>query len=200
MANYNRKDHLYKQAKADGYRSRAAFKLLELHQKYKFLTRGAKVLDLGAWPGGWLQIAREKVGSAGVVVGIDLVEMDEFNSENVHLVVGDVKDQETLDKALTLIDGKFDVVMSDMSAKLTGIKVADQAASVGLAETALWVSQQMLRPGGIYLAKVFKGGEVDEFVKSIRPLFNKVIRAELKSTRKTSKEFYIVGLELKSDK
>ncbi|MCB0318672.1 MAG: RlmE family RNA methyltransferase [Bdellovibrionales bacterium] len=197
MANYNRKDHLYKQAKADGYRSRAAFKLLELNQKYKFLTRGAKVFDLGSWPGGWIQVAKEKVGAKGLVVGIDLQELEPFSDSNVKLIHGDIRDEECLQAAKELAEGDFDVVISDMSAKLTGIKTADQAASVGLAELGLWVSQQLLKPGGVYVAKVFKGGEVEEFVKTLRPIFDKVQRTELKSTRKTSKEFYIVGIGIK---
>ncbi len=194
---YNRKDHFYQKAKDEGYRSRAAYKLIELDKKYQLLRPGIKVIDLGAWPGGWLQVVSERLGAGGIVVGIDLVEIDEVGVPNVKTLTGDVSDEANLDKAKELAGGSFDLVLSDMSPKLSGIKEADRYGAVACAELALFAAQKLLNTEGNLVIKVFKSNETEAFVKTCRPLFNKVIRAELDSTRKTSNEFYIVCLGLK---
>lgn len=194
---YNRKDHFYNKAKSDGYRSRAAYKLIELDQRYALLKPGFKVLDLGCWPGGWVQVAASRVGPNGLVVGIDLVQVDEVGYTNVHLLTGDARDESVIASAEEKAGGKFDILISDMSPKLTGIKEADQAGTVACAELALWLAGRLVRPSGNFVAKVFKGGDTDGFVKAARPLFNKLTRVELDSTRKTSNEFYVIGLGLK---
>jgi 23S rRNA (uridine2552-2'-O)-methyltransferase len=194
---YNRKDSYYEKAKSAGYRSRAAYKLIELDKKYGLLKPGTKVLDLGSWPGGWVQVAAERVGPSGLVVGVDLVALEPVGFPQVHLLTGDARDESFLASARELAGGQFDVLISDMSPKLTGIKEADQAGTVACAELALWLTGQVVRPGGTFVAKVFKGGDTDAFVKAARPLFNKLARVELDSTRKTSNEFYIIGLGLK---
>ena len=195
---YNRKDHLYNKAKEDGYRSRAAYKLIELNNSYGILKRGFKVLDLGAWPGGWLQVAAGTVSESGRVVGIDLALIDPLANTNVKVVHGDVRDEVNIAAALEFAGDRFDLVLSDMSTKLTGIKEADQAATVVVAELALFIAQQVLRPAGNLVIKVFKSNETDQFVKTLRPLFNKINRTELDASRSTSKEYYLVALGLKS--
>lgn len=190
---YNRKDHLYNRAKSEGYRSRAAYKLIELDQKFRFLRRGARVLDLGCWPGGWLQVAAEKVGSGGIVVGIDLAETEPLSSSNVHIVVGDAREDEILKRALQLAGGRFDAVISDMSPKHTGIKEVDQAGTAHCVELTAWVCGEVLKPGGTFLAKAFPSGDLDRSIPEIRGAFSKFQRTVLKSTRKTSKEFYLFG-------
>lgn len=197
MSNYNRKDSFYKQAKDSGYRSRAYFKLKEIQQKHTVIARGDSVLDMGAWPGGWMQYARSCVGSSGLVTGIDLVAIDPFEEENVHCITGDLRDEEPVTEALTLAGDRYDVLVSDMSPKLSGIKVADRLAAVGLLELALFLADKTLKPGGNFVAKAFKCNESEEFIRSARPLFSKLIRMELKSTRKTSTEFYIIGFAYK---
>ena len=194
MSEYNRKDHLYLKAKEEGYRSRAAYKLIELQDTYKIIKSGAHVLDVGAWPGGWTQVALDYVGQNGSVTAIDLVALDPIDDPRCKLLAGDARD---LHEILGSSEPTFDVVVSDMSAKLTGIKEADQAAAVGCAELALYVAQQMLKNNGSFAVKVFKGGDVEGFVKSTRPMFNKLVRSELKSSRNTSNEFYIIGLGFK---
>jgi len=189
---YNRKDKFYFDAKKSGLRSRAYFKLQELDEKYKLIKRNNRVFDLGAWPGGWLQYVSKKVGPKGLGIGIDLQKIDELN-DNIKLILGDVRDDELIELAIQFADGKFDCVISDMSPSLTGIKVADMAGSVGLAELAVETCHDVLKIGGDFTCKVFKSAEADIFFKSINKVFEKVIRAELKSTRKTSREFYIVG-------
>ena len=193
-SDYNRKDHLYQKAKDEGYRSRAAYKLLEIQESYKVIPQGAAVLDVGAWPGGWTQVALEIVGPKGTVTGIDLQALDPIEDPRCTLITGDARD---LEEILGHPEPCFDAVISDMSPKLTGIKEADQAGTVGCAELALYVAQQLLKKGGSFVVKVFKGGEVEGFVKSARPMFNKLIRSELKSTRATSNEFYVIGLGFK---
>lgn len=194
MSEYNRKDHLYQKAKEEGYRSRAAYKLIEVQDAYKIIKSGNSVLDVGAWPGGWTQVALNYVGDSGSVTAIDLQALDPIDDPRCKLIAGDARD---LEQILGTSEPSFDVVVSDMSAKLTGIKEADQAAAVGCAELALYVAQQNLKQGGNFLVKVFKGGDVEGFVKSTRPMFNKLLRSELKSTRNTSNEFYVIGLGFK---
>jgi 23S rRNA (uridine2552-2'-O)-methyltransferase len=195
-SDYNRKDHLYQKAKDEGYRSRAAYKLKEIQATYKIIQNGSRVLDVGAWPGGWTQVALEFVGPQGSVTAIDLAATDPIDDPRAHIIQGDARDLDTLlpDPAI-----RFDCVISDMSPKLTGIREADQAATVGCAELALYVATQFLKKGGSFVVKVFKGGEVEGFVKSARPMFNKLVRSELQSTRNSSNEFYVIGLGFKGD-
>jgi 23S rRNA (uridine2552-2'-O)-methyltransferase len=194
MSQYDRKDHLYQKAKEEGYRSRAAYKLIEIQESYGLIRSGDSVLDVGAWPGGWLQVALEFVGQKGSVTGIDLVAIDPIDDPRCHLITGDARDLDTL---IENQGAHFDVVISDMSPKLSGIKEADQAGIVGCAELALWVATQFLKNGGNFAVKLFKGGQVETFVKTARPMFNKLVRTELKSTRNTSNEFYVIGLGFK---
>ena len=190
---YDRKDHLYRQAKAQGYRSRAAFKLKEINARHRIIRSAAHVLDLGAWPGGWMQVAAEFAGPKGLVVGIDLEEIEDFGMPGVIALKGDVRDEKNIQQALALSAGPFESVLSDMSAKLSGIREVDEAASVSCAELALWAAGKTLKNGGALVVKVFKNPGIEEFVKNMRSLFNKVTRAELDSSRKTSNEFYLIG-------
>ena len=192
---YQRKDYLHQRAKDEGYRSRASYKLIELDKRFNLLRSGLKVLDLGAWPGGWLQVVARKLGNSGVIVGIDLQKIEDFGGDNVHLICGDARDEENLQAMLSLAGGRFDLVISDMSPKLTGIREVDSAATVGCAELALYLAQQSLRQGGNLVIKLFKSNDSEQFVKSMRPMFNKVKRVELDATRSSSNEFYVLGFE-----
>lgn len=194
---YCRKDHFYKRAKDEGYRSRAAYKLFELNDKYHLFSKGDSVLDLGSWPGGWLQVAAEVVGEGGVVVGIDLVQINPLPFEQVKFVSGDACEDDVIKRALEFADGQFDVVISDMSPKLTGIREVDEMAVVGCAELAFSVVERSLRKGGAFAIKLFKGNDVEAFFRSLRPSFNRTVRTELKSSRDTSNEFYCIGLGFK---
>lgn len=191
--NYERKDHLYQRAKDEGYRSRAAYKLMELDKKYHLLRSGSKVLDLGCWPGGWLQVASRRIGKSGVAVGIDLVPVESLDVENVRIICGDAREDTIIEQALSFAPQGFDVVLSDMSPKLSGIKEADRAGTVACAELALWAAGRLLRKGGNFVCKVFKGNETEEFIRAARPKFDKLTRSELDATRKTSNEFYVLG-------
>lgn len=194
---YNRKDRLYRKAKEEGFQSRAAYKLVEVQKKYKLLKSGAKVLDLGCWPGGWLQVASELVGDRGTVVGLDLAECEISISNNVKTLIGNANDPEALARCMELAGALFDVVLSDMSPKLSGIREVDQAASVECAQMARAACKTCLRGKGSLVIKLFKGPSSDEFVRDLKGEFVKLHRCELDATRSTSNEFYIVALEFK---
>lgn len=196
-ATYIRKDALYEQAKIDGYVSRASYKLVELNKRYNLIKKGNTVIDLGSWPGGWIQVASKLVGPEGLVVGADLKELDPQGDDNIRTVVGDLSDAATLSKILALVPSKADAIISDMSPKLTGIKEADRAAASECGDVAFHVATKLLRQGGGFVAKLFKSNEAEQFVKNIKSSFNKVYRCELDSTRKSSNEFYVVGIEFK---
>ena len=138
-------------------------------------------------------MAAECAGESGVVVGIDLEEIEILPQPSVRFIKGDAREEENIKQALFLAGGLFDVVLSDMSAKLCGIREVDEAASVGCAELALWIAGSTLKKDGALIIKVFKNGGIETFVKSMRPLFNKVTRSELDASRKTSNEFYLIG-------
>jgi 23S rRNA (uridine2552-2'-O)-methyltransferase len=200
VSNYNRKDHLYRKAKEEGYRSRAAYKLAELNDKLKFLRPGAKVLELGCFPGGWLQVAAEKVGPKGLVVGVDLRPIQPFRRGEFpkglsirppKSVEGDVREPETMAKLKAL--GPFDVVLSDMAPQLTGIPARDTARIAELFELALESASALLKRGGIFVAKEFPSQEIDETFRRFRGEYEKLDRTRLKSTRTTSNELYVVG-------
>jgi 23S rRNA (uridine2552-2'-O)-methyltransferase len=202
MGTYNRKDHFYQRAKDEGYRSRAAYKLAELNNKFHLLKQGQRILDLGCAPGSWLQVAAQKVGPSGAVVGVDLLALEPFKDSELKalgskskpiIIQGDACDEEIQSQIREAADGLFDVVLSDMSPQISGIRFRDAAMSAELVETALYISQALLKPGGSLVAKIFPGNEADEVVNEIRKHFGKVSRIGLSSTRKSSKEFYIVA-------
>ena len=198
MSDYNRKDHLYKKAKEEGYRSRAAYKLVELDQKYSLLKSGAKVLELGCWPGGWLQIIAEKVGPTGIAAGIDLAKIEDMPElPQIKFVHGDARDEENIQALAALAPEGYDLIVSDMSPKLTGIKEADQAGTVACAELAAWIAERLLKKGQSLVIKVFKGNETEIFVRTLRTKFSKITRNELDSTRTTSNEYYVVAVNKK---
>ena len=195
---YNRKDKFYNLAKEEGFMSRAAYKLKELNKRFHLLRRGHRVLDLGAWPGGWMQVTGPIVGPSGIVVGIDLQPIEQLKEyAKTQTLVGDVNDEAILDEAKKFAGGSFDVILSDMSPKITGIRLVDEAALSNCYEAVLNAAYRCLRQNGSMVLKVFKGNEAQQFYLKVRPLFNIVKRCELDSTRKSSNEFYIVCLNFK---
>ena len=200
---YKRKDHLYKRAKAEGYRSRAAFKLHELNNKYKILRPGLTVVDLGCFPGGWLQVAMQEVSPGGRVIGIDLVQVQGFSPAEVSvlgikqaptIICGDIRDRAAREEILQNAGQLVDVVLSDMSPKLSGISFKDSSASAELVNVALESCSELLRQKGTLVAKIFPGPESDEMARVCRERFARFHRVGLKASRNTSKEFYFVCL------
>jgi len=200
---YDRKDRLYREAKAQGYRSRAAYKLMELDKKFKLLRPGAKVLDLGCFPGGWLQVAAERVGRSGSVIGVDLNSVEAINvkvetAAKPTILQGDICSREIQDQILSLIGGKIDIVLSDLSPKLSGIRFRDAYLSAELVAMAFSVCEQVLAEGGSFVSKIFPGQESEEIAKTIRSSFGEFSRENLDSSRKTSNEFYFVAKKFSS--
>ena len=190
---YNPQDRYYKKAKQEGYRSRAAYKLLELQQRYRLLRPGDKVVDLGAAPGGWLQVAAKLVGQNGKIIGVDLEEIRPFSERNISLLHGDARDGEIQLKIKELLSGPADVVISDMAPKLSGIRDADMARAVELNHLALDVAVQLLRPGGSLLIKSFMNNELHQFTAELKRHFAEVQRTKPEATRQGSSEFYFLA-------
>ncbi|HMO18798.1 MAG TPA: RlmE family RNA methyltransferase [Oligoflexia bacterium] len=198
--NYNRKDHLYKKAKQSGYRSRAAYKLLELNNKHKLFRRGSRILDLGCFPGGWIQVAAEFAGPGGLILGIDLTELEPIKTSNpltdlpkIDIFIGDLKEEDTKNRIRTEYPGAFDTILSDMSPKLTGIKDRDQVATTELFQLALDYCSDFLKPGGNFVCKVFPGNETEDTFKEARKNFRTISRTNLDSSRASSNEIYVIG-------
>ena len=194
---YDPKDFYYRQAKKAGLRARSAFKIDEILRRHVTLKKGQAVLDLGAAPGGFLQVLAEAVGEEGVAVGVDLEPIRKINKKQVRTAIVDLLAPDALDKIRELHDGRFDVVTSDMAPKTIGIKVTDEARSLELCEMALDVAVKTLRHGGSFVTKVFVGGDFPAFKKSLATRFAKVHIVRPKATREHSYECYVVGVGFK---
>jgi 23S rRNA (uridine2552-2'-O)-methyltransferase len=194
---YERKDVFYKRAKKEGYRARSAYKLLELNREFRILRPGMRVVDLGAWPGGWVQVAAELVGPTGKVVGIDLVALEPFAFPQVTLLHGDAADPVQQEKIKAALGGPADVVLSDMAPKLTGIREVDEARSMELCRLAFTIASTLLRPGGSLLLKVFMGPEHKVFLAEVQAHFSSVKTTKPESSRKGSAETYVFASGLK---
>lgn len=187
---YKPHDRYYQRAKQEGYRSRAAYKLLELQQRYRLLRPGDAVVDLGAAPGGWLQVAANIVGQKGRVIGVDLQNIQPFQQRHVTVIRGDVTTDEIQARIREFLGRPADCVISDMAPKLTGIRDADMARCLALNQIALKVAVQFLRPGGSLLIKSFISNELHQFTAEIRQHFSAVQRTKPDATRQGSSEFY----------
>ena len=182
------------QAKRDGYRSRAAYKLLEIDDKYRVLKSGMTVVDLGAAPGGWSQIAAKRVGSVdgkGKVIAIDLLEMPEI--AGVTFAQLDFLADDAPEKLLAMMGGRADVVMSDMAANTTGHRKTDQRRIIGLVEAAAAFASEVLNPGGAFLAKVFQSGADAELLAQLKRDFASVRHVKPASSRQDSSERYVLA-------
>jgi len=195
-----RRDPYHRMAKERGYRSRAAFKLKQLNEKFGFLNGARYVLDLGAAPGGWLQVASEAVGGDGLVVGVDLERIRSLGLGNVRTLVGDVTDGETLDRIRGAFPGRVDVVLSDMAPNVSGVWEVDHLRQIHLARRALRIAESLLKPGGWVVLKVFQGSEYERFLGEVRGMFEFVKVVKPKASRKGSAEVFVVARGLKPDR
>ena len=187
---YNPRDSYYKKAKQEGYRSRAAYKLLELQQRYRLLKPGDAVVDLGAAPGGWLQVAAKTVGQNGKIIGVDLQTIEPFRERNIILLQGDMARNEIQEQIKAVLNGPADCVLSDLAPKLSGIRDADMARCLVLNQAALDVAIQLLRPSGSLLIKSFIGNDLHGFTAELKKYFSAVQRTKPDATRQGSSEFY----------
>ncbi len=189
----DRRDPYYRRAKREGYRSRAAYKLAELDDRERLIRPGARVLDLGCAPGGWMQVALERVGERGRVVGIDLAPVAPLADPRAVVVRGDLRDEATVDAAAAALCGPADVVLSDLAPKLSGVRDTDIARSLELLAAAFAVARRLLRPGGGFVAKVFESPDTESAIRSLRPAFAALRLASPEATRRSSSELYLVG-------
>jgi len=185
-------DPYVSEARRRGYRSRAAFKLIELDEKFGLLRKGHRIVDLGAAPGGWTQIALEGVGPSGKVVAIDLSPVDPIGGAII--LEGDMRDAATLVRLSDALGGKADIVLSDMAAPATGHAPTDHLRIIGLAEAALNFAEDALAPGGIFVAKVLQGGTERELLDRLKRGFKRVAHAKPEASRKESAEMYVVAI------
>ena len=195
---YNRQDRFYKKAKQEGYRSRAAYKLIELRQRFRLLKPGDLVIDLGAAPGGWLQVAARSIAPNGKVVGVDLQPMEGFPEPNITVIQGDITCDETQQKISALLGAPAHCVISDLAPKLSGIRDADNARSLELNQVALGVAVRFLRPGGNLLIKSFISNDLHAFTLELKKFFPIVERTRPEATRQASSEFYFCAKDFRA--
>lgn len=193
-----KRDYYYKKAKEEKYRSRASYKLSQAVKKYHFIKYGDVVVDLGAAPGGWMQIAKRIVGNKGFVLGVDLKSFEPFMQDYVRIIEGDMTDEETLRQILELLPRKADVVLSDASPNISGIWEVDHARQMDLAGCALNIAMETLRPSGNFFVKVFQGDMLQDFVKKTKNAFEVVKVIKPPASRAKSSEIFILGIGLKA--
>ncbi len=187
-----KRDYYYKKAKSEDYRSRASFKLEQINKKFRLIKKNDAVCDLGAAPGGWMQMAAELVGENGIVVGVDLEEIAPFPDENIISIMGDMTLPETIDT----IKGhrpEFDVVISDASPDISGAWDVDHFNSITLSKSALKTAEELLREGGNFLVKVFQGDMTKDLFSEVKRSVQFAKIAKPDASRKQSSEVYIVG-------
>ncbi|MEE4218626.1 MAG: 23S rRNA (uridine(2552)-2'-O)-methyltransferase RlmE [Xanthomonadales bacterium] len=185
-------DPFVKMAQQQGLRSRSAFKLIELQEKYQLIKPGMTVVDLGAAPGGWCQVVRPLVAESGCVLGLDILEMEPI--AGVEFIHGDFTEDEPLRQLETALEGrKVDLVLSDMAPNMSGMAAIDQAKAMYLAELALEFVKEHLKHGGDYVVKLFQGADFDEYVREVRSLFEKVQVRKPKASRPRSREVYLLA-------
>ncbi len=196
LQEHNR-DHYVKRSQQEGYRSRASYKLIELDQKDRLFRPGITVVDLGSAPGGWSQVAAELVGDKGRVVASDILPMDSI--ADVEFICGDFTEETVLKEILDTLDVDLaDLVISDMAPNMSGMRAVDQPKAMYLVELALDLAQQILKPGGSFVAKVFHGEGFDEYMRLVKGSFERVVTRKPDASRPRSREVYIVAKGLKA--
>ena len=183
----------YKMAKKESYHSRASYKLLQLNNKYNIIRSGDYIVDLGAAPGGWSQVALEKVGEEGLVVGVDLQRIKYMENANFRGLIGDFTRPEIIENISQITGGKADVVLSDASPQLSGIKDIDQIRSLELALGVLKVARAVLKPKGYLVIKAFQGEEFENLLEKIKEEYRTVKTTKPPSSRKKSVEMYVIA-------
>lgn len=192
-----KRNYYYRKAKEEEFRSRAAYKLLQAVEKYKFIKRGDVVIDLGAAPGGWIQAARKIVGEEGFILGVDIKPIQPFEEENILTIIADITDPKTPENIKNLLPKPADVVISDVSPKISGIWEVDHARQIDLALNSMKIACNVLKPKGNFFVKVFEGDMLKDFIKKLKKNFSVVKLVKPKASRAKSSEIYVLALELK---
>lgn len=191
-----KRDHYRKKAKEEGYRSRAAYKLLEAQKKYEFIKRGDIVVDLGAWPGGMSQAASRLVGPEGIVIAIDRREFDEFAEKNIVTLQLDILEDDVVSEVSKILDGKqADVLISDASPRFTGIRDVDILRQYELTVKSHEIARDLVRRGGSIMLKAFECEDLRELELKLRREYGFVKRFIPRAKRKTSSELYLIALK-----
>jgi 23S rRNA (uridine2552-2'-O)-methyltransferase len=190
---YEPRDVFFRRAKREGYRSRAAYKLMELNRRFHLIRPGDRVVDLGAAPGGWLQVASRLAGKGGRVIGLDIQPIEAFEEQNIFLVQGDIGSAEIRRKVAALLGARADCILSDLSPRLSGIRDADISRSMELSRSALRCACDLLKRGGNLLVKTFVGEELNPFSVELKERFRSVERTRPEATRKGSSEIYLAA-------
>lgn len=189
-------DPYVKMAQKDGYRARAAYKLIEIDDKDKLIKPGMTVVDLGSTPGSWSQVVAQRLKGQGRIIALDILDMHPI--AQVEFIQGDFREEAVLKQLEATLNNKLvDLVIADMAPNISGVKDVDQAGAAYLTELALDFSQTWLKPGGNFLVKVFIGSGFDELVKVMRGQFEKVVTRKPKASRDRSSEVYLLGLKRK---
>jgi 23S rRNA (uridine2552-2'-O)-methyltransferase len=192
-----KRDYFYKKAKEEKYRSRASYKLAQANNKYSFMKYGDVVIDLGAAPGGWIQVAKKIIGNKGFILGIDLRPIEPFPQSYIRTIVGDMTEQETRQQIQELLPRKANVVISDASPNISGIWEVDHACQIDLAQKALEIAFETLETSGNFFVKVFQGDMLDDFVKKTKKHFETVKVIKPQASRAKSSEMFVLALRFK---
>jgi len=189
-----KRDYFYRRAKEERFRSRAAYKLLEVVERHGLIKLGDVVLDLGAAPGGWMQAALRVVGETGFVLGVDVKEIEPFEAENTRSVVWDINDTQIIEALREFLPSAADVVISDVSPNISGVWELDHTRQIDLARRSLLIATSLLKPGGNFFVKVFQGDLLEGFVSEMRGLFRFVRLIKPEASRKKSSELFVLGM------
>jgi len=192
-----KRDYYYRKAKVEKYRSRASYKLLQVIEKYHFIKEGDVVVDLGAAPGGWLQVSSNVVGDSGYVLGIDIKPIEPLPIENIQTMIGDITEPYIVEKIKGFLPRKADVVISDVSPNISGVWEVDHAKQIDLAFYSLNIATKILKPKGSFFVKIFQGDLMQDFMKEMKKNFEKVKIIKPKASKAESSEIYILGQTLK---
>ena len=195
-----RKDHYFKLAKERGYRSRAAFKLLQMIKSYRFVRKSDQVIDLGAAPGGWTQVLIETVGTEGYVFSVDIQPIKPLDSSQADFIELDIASNSAIEYLKKKLPDYVDVVVSDISPDVSGIWDLDHFRQIHLAKISLQIAKRFLKFNGNFLIKVFQGNELEDFVKEFKKNFKQTRIIKPKATRTSSSELYLLGLGFKKKK
>jgi 23S rRNA (uridine2552-2'-O)-methyltransferase len=195
--NERKNEYYFKKAKEENYRSRSTYKLVQTNEKYGFIQRNNIVVDLGAAPGGWIQAARKMTGKNGFVLGIDLKPIEPFTQEYIRTIIADFTEPGTIDVIMSFLRRKADVVLCDAAPNITGVWEVDHARQIDLAEKALEIAQCVLKPSGSFFVKVFEGELLNDFMQTVKILFDEVKLVKPQASRQQSSEMYLLALGLK---
>jgi 23S rRNA (uridine2552-2'-O)-methyltransferase len=198
--NERKNEYYFKKAKEENYRSRSTYKLVQANEKYDFIKRNSIVVDLGAAPGGWIQAARKMTGKNGFVLGVDLKPIEPFTQEYIRTIIADFTEPGSVDLILSFLKRKADVVLCDAAPNVTGVWEVDHARQIDLAEKALEIAQCVLKPSGSFFVKVFEGELLNDFLQTVKTLFDEVRLVKPPASRQQSSEMYLLALGLKSEK